>query len=180
MGNEVFFVTFRTFSPKIIYFSLKQSSNMSLPTISSGFEVSWFVEPPSVDLLCGICLDVLNMPRNCKYGHQYCEACLLFHLNISNKCPECRTYISKRNLKTTIKHKVIIKKIMKLRVKCNCHHKTFQSKVCFTWGQKLLKDCSLKYSGGKHYLMKDVHVYNGKSCRSLCVKRDVLCEICFV
>jgi hypothetical protein len=150
---------------------------MNHSELSFGINVDWFLENPEIDFLCGICLDVLNEPRNCKNGHLYCAACLNAHLEHSNYCPHCRTFIIKRRLKKTENHTKIIDKIQNLRVKCDCDQH-FHSAVCYTWGQRTLKECDNSYSGGIHFAKKP-HLYKGISFRSLCTKKIDSCEICF-
>jgi hypothetical protein len=53
-----------------------------------------FVDPPSNDLLCLICLCVARDPQqiNC-CGKVFCKECLEEHKKHSNNCPQCREHI---------------------------------------------------------------------------------------
>eukprot|EP01038_Epipyxis_sp_PR26KG_P016189 gene16189-22015_t len=83
---------------------------------SPGYPVSVFMESPSKDFCCPICLDVLNDPIQCANGHSFCRFCLYRTLdtlsshesNNNNYCPTCRVVINKSNLVTNLFAKNLI------------------------------------------------------------------------
>jgi hypothetical protein len=42
------------------------------------------------ELQCGICLQLLNNPRQCKNGHLFCMDCISQSLEKNRECPQCR------------------------------------------------------------------------------------------
>lgn len=42
------------------------------------------------DLVCAICLGILNNPRQCKSGHMFCENCIKNAIQARPACPQCR------------------------------------------------------------------------------------------
>jgi len=54
-----------------------------------GFSKDRFVEQDRlpIDLLCPICKDVVESPKQCKNGHVYCYVCIITWLDQSKTCP---------------------------------------------------------------------------------------------
>eukprot|EP01041_Mallomonas_annulata_P008152 gene8152-16761_t len=50
------------------------------------------------DLICSICMDVLNDPTQCTEGHLFCRTCIIEHLKKSASCPTCRAELTDKNL----------------------------------------------------------------------------------
>jgi hypothetical protein len=83
----------------------------------SGFSVELFVESPSLDLICSVCIGVFNNPKQCKNGHSFCEMCFVNSINhCSRRCPLCRVAVSLRRLTP---NETLRAKIANLIVKCN-------------------------------------------------------------
>lgn len=66
-------------------------------------------ERPPLDLLivdsklekslrCSICLQVLEVPKQCLNGHLFCCKCIMKYLNTSQTCPQCRIELKKDSL----------------------------------------------------------------------------------
>ena len=65
----------------------------------SGFSARIFVDTPPPDLICPICLEVLNNPRQCRNGHAFCEGCILGSIRSGNHtCPVGRCPIAEASL----------------------------------------------------------------------------------
>jgi hypothetical protein len=58
-----------------------------------GIPREWFVENLSVDLNCGICLEITNDPQQCRLGHLFCTNCFLNAIKYVKKCPLCNTSV---------------------------------------------------------------------------------------
>eukprot|EP01041_Mallomonas_annulata_P009978 gene9978-20748_t len=50
------------------------------------------------DLICSICMDVLNDPTQCNAGHLFCRTCILEYLKKSASCPTCREVLTDKSL----------------------------------------------------------------------------------
>jgi hypothetical protein len=52
------------------------------------FDASLFLLPLDENLICGVCLGILNNPLQCPNGHNFCKACIETYLKDSRKpCP---------------------------------------------------------------------------------------------
>lgn len=88
---------------------------------SGGYPLSVFIVPPSEDLLCPICLNVLKDPNQCKNGHCFCLSCISSALKDSAKCPTCLIPL----ISDQLSHNLLIKnQIDKLIVKCDKNMET--------------------------------------------------------
>ena len=56
----------------------------------SGYDFGIFLEKPGERYLCGICLNVLNEPRQCQNGHCFCLECFNLALSTRKACPVCK------------------------------------------------------------------------------------------
>jgi hypothetical protein len=70
------------------YFFLKRV----METVKLSVEL--FVEKPSLDLICGICYEVLDDPSQCKNGHLLCLECFQKSIRQNPRCPICLTEMS--------------------------------------------------------------------------------------
>ncbi len=67
--------------------------------VASGYDLDWVEDPPD-DLKCLICLYVARDPQQHpgdatkQCGKVFCADCITEHRKISNKCPNCRQYVS--------------------------------------------------------------------------------------
>ncbi|KAK3278744.1 hypothetical protein CYMTET_13339 [Cymbomonas tetramitiformis] len=43
------------------------------------------------ELACAVCLDLSLRPSTAPCGHSFCKGCLVSSLNVSTRCPKCRT-----------------------------------------------------------------------------------------
>jgi hypothetical protein len=63
------------------------------------------------ELQCGICLQLLNKPRQCKNGHLFCLNCISQCLEKSHECPSCRCSLKMEELARSL---FVEKRILKL------------------------------------------------------------------
>jgi hypothetical protein len=56
-----------------------------------GFCEELFVDPTAINpmLMCPICMNVVNIPIQCRNGHLFCKSCLSIALRKKKKCPMC-------------------------------------------------------------------------------------------
>lgn len=90
--------------------------NDKIPSIKIEFELLY--NPMIEELTCGICLELFDKPTQTECSHRFCKRCITkyFGLEYGKNCPNCRTNISKANLK----HDPFVESIMsKLKVKCS-------------------------------------------------------------
>src|SRR5689334_20102731 len=50
------------------------------------------------ELMCNICLEVLENPRQCRNGHLFCMECITPALALTPECPICRTALTEPTL----------------------------------------------------------------------------------
>jgi len=74
------------------------------------------------ELQCGICLQLLEKPRQCKNGHLFCFDCITRSLEKNNECPLCRCLLRTEELSRSL---FVEKHIRLLRVYCK-YHFTFE------------------------------------------------------
>ncbi len=100
---------------------------------SEGFDINWFSIQPEVDLICTICLDVLNDPCKCSNNHAFCKVCLEHCVADRRVCPICRTYIQVRYL---VRDEVRRRKVDALPVTCcSCmRNEANSNKICMWTG----------------------------------------------
>lgn len=61
-------------------------------------EVRIVDQDSSKDLQCGICLQILGNPKQCKNGHMFCSPCITAHLSKKEECPTCRCTLRESEL----------------------------------------------------------------------------------
>jgi hypothetical protein len=87
--------------------------------ISSGIAKELFLNQSEIDIYtCGICLDIISNPKQCNFGHIFCEGCIIKAIKSKKQCPTCRnpTTLSKLSDNLFMKDK-----IEDLIVKCSSH-----------------------------------------------------------
>ncbi|GAM23650.1 hypothetical protein SAMD00019534_068250 [Acytostelium subglobosum LB1] len=72
------------------------------------------------ELQCGICLQIINKPRQCKNGHLFCMECILMSLKKSQECPECRCSLNMEKLSRSL---FVERHLRTLSVYCKFHFK---------------------------------------------------------
>jgi len=75
--------------------------------------------------VCSICMDVCNMPRQCKDGHLFCFECIQRQIEHSPTCPECRQEIT---MGTISRNLVAEKQIENLLIWCRYHFEFGENK----------------------------------------------------
>ncbi len=88
---------------------------MSQELIAAGHSTDLFDNLPSPDFTCGICMEVLNNPHQCKNGHCYCLWCITQALTVRQECPTCKVPLSKGTLSANL---IVRNVIDMLPVKC--------------------------------------------------------------
>lgn len=82
---------------------------------SSGHPTKLFVEQPSDEFICGLCLDVLNNPHQCRNGHCFCYGCVCSALAVQKVCPICKCSMTVESMHGNL---LIRNLIEKTNVKC--------------------------------------------------------------
>eukprot|EP01087_Luapelamoeba_hula_P021686 TRINITY_DN7628_c0_g1_i1.p1 TRINITY_DN7628_c0_g1~~TRINITY_DN7628_c0_g1_i1.p1 ORF type:complete len:423 (-),score=59.84 TRINITY_DN7628_c0_g1_i1:54-1322(-) len=72
------------------------------------------------ELQCGICLQILNKPRQCRNGHLFCLGCISRSISKNPECPTCRCKLDEDGLGRSL---FVEKHIRSLRVYCKYHFK---------------------------------------------------------
>ncbi|XP_059139714.1 uncharacterized protein LOC131927859 [Physella acuta] len=83
----------------------------------SRFDISNFSPLPDVELICGICKNVLDKPMETSCRHVFCTECINQALDEQLKCPLCRKKCRRRNLKEVLP--LVQNMINKLTMKCS-------------------------------------------------------------
>jgi hypothetical protein len=81
-----------------------------------GYSTTYFVKKPTDNLICGVCLEVLKNPHQCKNGHMACLSCITTALDSNQECPTCKTYLSIKKLSRSL---AIGQIIDDLEIKCS-------------------------------------------------------------
>ena len=71
----------------------KTKSSTDRKESSGGYPLELFVDLPPNELICPICLEVLEQPYQCSQGHTFCEKCI-------NKCKQSSSSVSSNNSST--------------------------------------------------------------------------------
>ncbi len=77
-----------------------------------GYPVELFLREPAVDFCCGICLNVLKDPHQCKNGHTYCFDCISEALTARNVCPSCSVHLNLHSLSKSLVLRNLIDKLI--------------------------------------------------------------------
>lgn len=143
---------------------------------SSGYSTKLFVEQPSDEFICGLCLDVLNNPHQCRNGHCFCYGCVCSALAIQRMCPLCKCAMSVDSMNSNL---LVRNLIEKTNVRCEnvgcpwtghlhrldghlCNECEYRLMICTNDG------CSVRVPQNQ----LDAHV------REECPFRHITCEYC--
>ena len=100
---------------------------------------------------CGICLETLNDPVQCKRGHVFCRECIVEALTKCEECPSCREKLTEATLGDCLFAK---QQIASREVYCF---------TCVDGGKELEKKSSSSSSGGAKKRVKiDKCTWKGK------------------
>ena len=74
------------------------------------YSLDMFVCPDSISqsIICGICHEIPQEPKQCKIGHIFCEGCIYQWLGKKKICPMDREYLSLKTLSNCLVAKVKI------------------------------------------------------------------------
>ena len=72
------------------------------------------------ELQCGICLQLINKPRQCKNGHLFCLVCITKCISKNPECPTCRCKLDEETLARSL---FVERHIRNLKVYCQYHFK---------------------------------------------------------
>lgn len=70
------------------------------------------------DLQCGICLQILEQPKQCKNGHLFCHNCIVRTITKNPLCPQCRCPLTEEGLSRSL---YVEKHIRTCKVWCVWH-----------------------------------------------------------
>jgi hypothetical protein len=87
--------------------SIRISLDMLSKDCANGFPAEWFVSV-SDELICGLCLDILNDPHQCTNGHLYCKKCITDCLKSYKVCPSCKCEIDPEKIPKNLYAKKVI------------------------------------------------------------------------
>ena len=79
------------------------------------------------DLICPICLNILNIPKSCslnKQSHSFCKKCIDEHLKQYNNCPICKNFFEYRD------NKMIQLLLLNLKFKCHYSKEGCNAIIC--------------------------------------------------
>ncbi|XP_070584030.1 RING finger protein 112-like isoform X1 [Erythrolamprus reginae] len=84
-------------------------------TVPTSKPVGGMIQDLHEDIICSICLESFNNPVSIDCGHNFCQDCLLSHLNNSPQseynCPECRHLCHPEQMKPDTRLKSLVEKI---------------------------------------------------------------------
>lgn len=75
-------------------------------------------EESAKELSCGICLQILNKPKQCKNGHLFCGQCIVKYVEKKPECPQCRCVLKEGDLSRSL---FVERHIRQLNVFCRYH-----------------------------------------------------------
>ncbi|GFS04619.1 E3 ubiquitin-protein ligase NRDP1 [Elysia marginata] len=138
----------------------------------SRFDVKNFVSPPDPELICGICMNVLDDPKETPCRHVFCRVCITTALDTKHKCPMCRSRCKNRDLKPVLP--LVQNLLNKLPMRCVNYRKGEPSTSCKQTIKKEfyfdhINKCDFGYvschNAGctAHFFRKDRHAHK-KSC----------------
>lgn len=105
------------------------SSDPNSPSLSPIPTESLIVDQESAkELQCGICLQLLNKPRQCKNGHLFCLSCISQCLEKGHECPSCRCSLKMEELARSL---FVEKHLRLLKVYCKNHFIYLEDKGWF-------------------------------------------------
>ncbi|KAF2075122.1 hypothetical protein CYY_003557 [Polysphondylium violaceum] len=99
------------------------------------------------ELQCGICLQLLNTPRQCQNGHLFDLSCITTSLKKNKQCPICRCSLSSKELSRSL---FVEKHIRNLKVYCKYHYKKGEPLVMVPTTEKSISSSSSSSLGSFH------------------------------
>ena len=112
----------------------------------SGFPSEIFLQPPSDNDKCSLCLQVMRDPRGCAAGHLFCKGCIEKSIYIKPECPLCRSPLTREALVCNLYAK---NHIGSMDIKCITTREIKNDESCCGWIGKidsldnhLEKDCN--------------------------------------
>lgn len=94
----------------------------------SRFDVKNFCSPPDPELLCGICMNVLDKPKETPCRHVFCEVCITTALGAQPRCPMCRTTCKVEDLQAVLP--LVQNLLNKLPMRCKYYREGKQGISC--------------------------------------------------
>lgn len=147
----------------------------------NGFNPAMFVDRQMAKRLeCGVCLGVLNDPKQCKNGHAFCSGCFDSSLRDNQKCPSCRIRVISDDLSTCL---VLCTLVADLTVTCKCLDEQDAKQGCQWTGviaARSARDCPNLYDNCSFpgCDVVDIRVSKMASHKSRCQRRPVRCDEC--
>ncbi|BFZ22129.1 hypothetical protein BsWGS_25168 [Bradybaena similaris] len=83
----------------------------------SEFELSKFTPAPQPELICGICMGVLEAPYETPCRHVFCRHCIFRALRGKRKCPICRAPCTRKKCREVVP--LVQQLINNLTMRCN-------------------------------------------------------------
>jgi len=148
-----------------------------------------FVSSDFTNLVCGICFEICNKPRQCKDGHLFCYQCIQQQIEHNPSCPLCRTEITLENIGRNL---VAEKQAENLLVWCRYHFELGENEEWFVsemgCNEALLsinlaaheKQCAYAWTSCP-YSEKcgKIRKKNRSEHESECVFRTIQCDFCY-
>ena len=112
------------------------------------------------DLICPICLNVLNNPKSCSFkntSHSFCKKCIDTYLKSNNICPICKNQF---NYKTNYK---IESKLISTQF--TCKYNIYGCKTILNYYQYFnhINDCKYKSRGAQYECQVEKYNYTNKN-----------------
>ncbi|XP_060875442.1 E3 ubiquitin-protein ligase RING2-like [Metopolophium dirhodum] len=144
--------------------SLYELQRTSHEVITDDTEIAVSQESVHKDLMCPICLDLLNKTMATKCLHRFCSECIVTALRAGNKkCPTCRKrLISKRCLRPDLNVDSLISKLFPNREEFNAH----RNKIIEDLSQSQSQDNMVKSMNEGLKIQKQKRSYNTKNKRN--------------
>ena len=104
----------------------------------SRFDVKSFCSPPDPEFICGICMNVLDEPKETPCRHVFCKVCITAALETKRRCPMCRSRCKIHELRPVLP---LVQNLMnKLQMQCKYHRGGEAGRSC---KQIIKKECKL-------------------------------------
>jgi hypothetical protein len=127
---------------------------------------------------CGLCLDILNDPFQCKNGHMFCKSCILHSINkVGRKCPTCKTYLTTETISRNL---LANNQIHDAKVKCACFDE--QCDWIGTISTRSNRDCPYLYAQCQNENCGEVLLRTEMASHLTmkCAKRFKQCSYCHI
>eukprot|EP01116_Phalansterium_solitarium_P003360 TRINITY_DN14178_c0_g1_i1.p1 TRINITY_DN14178_c0_g1~~TRINITY_DN14178_c0_g1_i1.p1 ORF type:complete len:464 (-),score=143.66 TRINITY_DN14178_c0_g1_i1:534-1814(-) len=106
----------------------------------------------SKELICGICLQILTSPKQCKNGHLFCQSCILMHIEKTPECPSCRCELKEATLARSL---FVERHLRTLKLHCKFH---------FSWDEERREFIADPDSGCNEVLTLEAASEHEKDC----------------